>query len=495
MAESRNKSSRAFEVWALGVVTANGGQMFAWNAGLVAGTLSYGMGVFLIGMAYLCMVFSIAEVASVVAFRGGVYGLARCTLGFYFGYVAGCCELLEYALFLTTNSIVIAQILAAQWPALAPYTPLVCLMNQVLSFGVVILGGRVFWRYIVAFAMLIAVVLFLYAFSAVTTTNTMEYAGGTDFMIVGGFLEFLAVLPQATWMFSGIEALTTLGNDVTDPKRLISKGQVAAMWTLLATALCIFLTSISSPPGIQVTAAVPAVLNGVFTAAFNITDASATLLSLPTLVGSTTALVLPASNIVVAMAQSKLIPSKLADVHPRLETNVNALVALLVVTSAMCVALVFADSGNSTFFDVCLIFGLLAYIAQCAGFVYLRRHHKHMPRLYMSPVGIPGAVFSMAVFGLTIVSVLFCQRDDGVIALATMAALALLSLFYHIYAKHHQTLSDDEHALFFAHVGTSSTNDSTPHGLSSKVQCECAEKSRHTAVVPMVFHRALHAVI
>ncbi|KAG9406847.1 hypothetical protein AC1031_003175 [Aphanomyces cochlioides] len=448
-----NKSSSAFEVWALGIALVIGGQTVAWNFGLVAGTISYGIAVFVIGMAHLCMVFSIAEVASVVAFHGGVYGLARCTLGFYFGYMAGCCELLEYSLLVTASSVSVARVIVAEWPSVRPYAPVICLINQTVSYSVVLLGRRILWRYTVVLVIVIFMILFLYFFSAWSLANVKVYGGGMDYAFVGGFPTFMAALPQATWMFSGIEALNTLGNDLTDPKRLIPKGQVTAMCTLLATACCTFITTISLPPGVEALPAVYGSMTGGFSAAFNIPEASSRLFSLPATIASTATLILPANNILVAMAESKLMPIKLAECHPRFGTNLNALAALMVVTTGLCFILFYADSSQvGWFYNVCLVCCLLSCIAQCAGFVYLRRHHKHMTRLYVSPVGIPGAVFAMAVFGSSIVSVLFCQGDGYSCLVATAATLALLTAYYHVFAKCHQTLSDDERALFFAHV-------------------------------------------
>jgi len=47
-----------------------GGQYFSWNAGLVAGVGSFGVGTMLIGVAYLMMVCSLAEMTSVLPFAG-----------------------------------------------------------------------------------------------------------------------------------------------------------------------------------------------------------------------------------------------------------------------------------------------------------------------------------------------------------------------------------------------------------------------------------------
>ncbi|CAK4082474.1 unnamed protein product [Aphanomyces euteiches] len=458
-----NKSSSAFEVWALGIALVIGGQTVAWNFGFVAGTISYGLAVFVIGMTHLCMVFSIAEVASVVAFHGGVYGLARCTLGFYFGYMAGCCELLEYALLVTASSIALAALIVDQWPSVRPYTPVICLVNQTVSYTVFLLGRRILWRYTVVLVIVTFMILFLYFFSAWSLANVKEYGGGMDYAFVGGLPAFIAVLPHATWMFSGIEALNTLGNDLTDPKRLTPKGQVTAMCTLLATACCTFITTISLPPGVEALPAVYGSMTGGFSAAFNLPEASSRLFSLPATIASNATLILPANNILVAMAESKLLPIKLAECHPRYGTNVNAPAALMVVTTGFCFVLFYAGSHVGWFYNVCLVCCLLSYIAQCAGFVYLRRHHKHMTRLYVSPVGIPGAVFAMAVFGTSIVSVLFFQGDGYSAIVATATTLVLLTAYYHVFAKSHQTLSDDERALFFAHVAKFNARSKNPN--------------------------------
>ncbi|KAG9406848.1 hypothetical protein AC1031_003176 [Aphanomyces cochlioides] len=419
-----HKSSSVLEVWAYGVVTVIGGQLFAWNVGLVAGTISYGIGVFIVGTAYLCMVLSTAEVASVVAFRSGVYGLARCTLGFYFGFMVGCCEVLEYSLFAASNSILVSQILSGLWPALLPYALLLSLANQVVSFGIVMLGGRVFWRFILFFVVVILAILLLYYFTAMTFASATVYAGGMDTAFLGGLSGFFTALPQATWMFSGIKAITTSSLDNV----------------YIVTACCTFAVAICMPPGGVSVASAVAVMNGVFSTAFSISDATATVLTLPSVLFPAAAFALPASNILVAMAQSKLMPSKLATIHPRLRTNTNALLAIFAFSSALCPIFLYTELVSSISYS----------FAQCAGFVYLRRHHHHMKRLFVNPVGIPGAVFAMIVFGLCIISVLFCQEDQYIVLIGTAAIVVVLSAHYHIYAKHRQRLS--EHALFFAHV-------------------------------------------
>ena len=53
-----------------GIVIVLGGQYFSWNKGLAAGFWSFFIGTLLIALAYLTMVCSLAEMASVLPFAG-----------------------------------------------------------------------------------------------------------------------------------------------------------------------------------------------------------------------------------------------------------------------------------------------------------------------------------------------------------------------------------------------------------------------------------------
>ena len=87
---------RVRDIWGLGITIVIGGQYFSWNAGLSAGFGSYAIATGLIATAYICLCCSVSELASTMPFAGGGYGLARVTLGFYTGFLIGCCEIIEY---------------------------------------------------------------------------------------------------------------------------------------------------------------------------------------------------------------------------------------------------------------------------------------------------------------------------------------------------------------------------------------------------------------
>lgn len=54
---------------------------------------------------------------------------------------------------------------------------------------------------------------------------------------------------------------------------------------------------------------------------------------------------------------------------------------------------------------MCMFCAFCVYVTQCVGFICLRTQYKDLPRLWSSPLGIPGAVISIIIFstGLQII--------------------------------------------------------------------------------------------
>jgi amino acid transporter len=61
---------KSFDVWALGITIVIGGQFFSWNEGLTAGFGSFAVAMFLLGLAYICLVLCNAELSSALPFAG-----------------------------------------------------------------------------------------------------------------------------------------------------------------------------------------------------------------------------------------------------------------------------------------------------------------------------------------------------------------------------------------------------------------------------------------
>ncbi|RQM26476.1 hypothetical protein B5M09_002912 [Aphanomyces astaci] len=425
-------AASSVDLWAIGITIVIGGQFFSWNAGLVVGTVGFGLAVGVVGVAYLCLACSMAEMSSMLPFAGGVHGLSRCTLGFYAGFILGCCEILEYLLYVVSVNVTLGRLVSAWWPL------------------------SLFWRFNLALAIALVGFVLMYCVGSASYANLWEHGGGSDWLFHGSSVfDFVRAFPMAMWFFTGIEALNTLPNEVTNPKTTIPKGQVAAMATLLVTATAIYVMSLSLPPGVRQLPTVLSIFNGGFVQIFNLHDDAATLLSIPACYASTPGFLLASGNIVTALADSKLLPHFLHRRHFSLGTPIRALCCTTLASFGLCFFVFFHPGVDAVFYLLAMFFGCLAYTSQCVGYLFLKKWYPSMPRTFTSPFGVAGAVFAALTFTLCVLSIAFYQDDGHAAHVIMVAFVVALSIYYHGYAKTRQIMSEDERkVLFFVHVGT-----------------------------------------
>ena len=260
--ETHENSRTKLDVWALGITIVIGGQYFSWNAGLTAGFGSYCIGSVLIGFAYLCLCLCTSELSSALPFAGGAYGLARCTLGFYAGFIIGCCETVEYILYVAASAVTLGSIVASIIPEIADYQPIVWLLFYLSALVIHIYGGINFWRFNLIMALISLFVVILYCLGSLKFVDFSHNAVSSDgAWFVGGFDNFLKELPVAAWFFVGVEALNMACDDVELPRINIPYGQISCVLTLNATAIMVLFVSCSLPGGVDNLASALAPLN------------------------------------------------------------------------------------------------------------------------------------------------------------------------------------------------------------------------------------------
>ncbi|CAK4210168.1 unnamed protein product [Aphanomyces euteiches] len=410
----------SFDMWASGIVVVIGGQYFSWNAGLEAGTLSYGIALALMALAYLCLVLSMAEMTSMMPFAGGTYAM-------------------EYIIYVTCAFLQMSRMLAKQWPQLQDYQFLIWFLSYVLasvvSFGLVVvfcLGSLVY--------------------------VDLNQPGQTDFVAVGGFGTFMKASPISAWFFIGIESLNTLSRVVENPKAIVPKGQITSMITLIATGVWIYIVCIFLPPGMPTLVDELAPLNRGYSRMFNMSNETATLLAVPATFATAQGFMLSYANIISAMANSRLFPRELTKRHMVYKTPVNSLVCGSVISFGLCF-LVYYSSLNGVMYNACVIFAFLAYISQCYGYIQLKRRHGSMPRLFHSPVGVYGAVFAILIWIMNLIRIVGFQGDDEVSLSISVGLMLIFSIYYHTYAKTRQTFSEEEEKIMLVvHVANTGTS-------------------------------------
>ncbi|ETW01733.1 hypothetical protein H310_06338 [Aphanomyces invadans] len=463
----------SFDVWALGITIVIGGQYFSWNAGLAAGTLSYGISVVLMGVAYLCLTLSMSEMTSMLPFAGGAYGLARCTLGYYVGFLMGCCEAIEYIMYVTCSVVQLGRMLTTRWPDLAKWQFGVWFVVYAVACGGLLVGGKLFWRWNAVLALTSIGVLLVYCVGSAGKVDLAANAGGGAHFVIGGAMSLMKYHPLASWFFVGIEALNTMSNEVHNPKVTIPRGQIACMLTLLVTGASVFVVTIGLPPGMPAVATELMPMNVGFVLLFGVSSSSAALFSVPATFATIQGFILAYANIVSALACSKLLPHGLQ----RSWRNCDAPVFAIAGGSALSFGLCFVDyyivGLDGILFNVCMLFACIGYTSQCIGYIYLKKQCVSLSRGFHSPFGIPGAVVSMVVWVFTMVSIIGFQDDHENSLIVALAIVAALTLYYHCFAKYRQTFSEDERRVLFpVHVAILNAAPQTHRALRGQSTSE-----------------------
>jgi amino acid transporter len=244
------------DIWALGITIVIGGQYFCWNAGLNAGICSNAIALILMGSAYLCLTLCMSEMSSVLPFAGGAYGLGRCSLGFYIGFIIGCCETLEYIAYVSVSVVSLSDLIYEIHPETSRiFEPLIWLGIYALANIIQIHGTGCFWRFNMAIAWISLLLVVIYVIGSIQFMDFTRYSNdvrnSSSIYFIGGFPNFMKNLPTAAWFFVGIESLNTLCNVVTEPKRIIPGGQVPCILTLILSAIGVFTVTVGSATDIN----------------------------------------------------------------------------------------------------------------------------------------------------------------------------------------------------------------------------------------------------
>ncbi|KDO24832.1 hypothetical protein SPRG_09665 [Saprolegnia parasitica CBS 223.65] len=385
-----------------------------------------------------------AEVSSALPFGGGVFGLSRCSLGYFLGFVVGACECLYYILYTSALTLTLGDLVA---PTIGDeFVPLVLLGTITAAVLFHVFQNRWLWHLTAGVVVLGLGLLALYCagvWRALHDATSSSKAASSD----SGWT-LLQLLPLYTHSFIGIDALASFADYVQRPVHILPVGQARASYSVLLVSALVFATSAIVPP-----ATTAGGLTRGFREVLGISDSSAALVSLLLIVPAIGAFVLTSSNTLTGLAKSSLVDRHLA--RPLLRYNCYPRTLLL------CGVLSFGAAGlaravpllGRNLYNVSFLFAMPTYMAHAYGYVFLRAKFPGLKRQFVSPLGRQAGVYAICVFGLCWISLLVCQDDSLFLSLVAVATAMLLTVYYHCHAKRHQSLSEDERKIFFfAHV-------------------------------------------
>lgn len=236
----------------LGVAYVVSGDYSGWNFGLAQGGFGgLGIAMALMGVMYACMVFSLAELSSVLPTAGGGYGFARRALGPWGGFLTGTAILIEYVLAPAAISIFIGDYveslglfgLTSGWPVyLACFLVFIGIhlwgVGEALRFSFVVTG-------IAVAALLVFAVAAFTDFDASRLNDIPVDTGafGANSWLPMGLLGIWAAFPFGMWFFLGVEGVPLAAEETKDPARTLPRAIRWSMAILVVLAVLTFLAS------------------------------------------------------------------------------------------------------------------------------------------------------------------------------------------------------------------------------------------------------------
>ncbi len=302
-------------------------------------------------------------------------------------------------------------------------------------------------------AIISTLILFTYIFGAIKFANFDHHASfedqeGVDKWFRGGLYQFMHVLPLSTRFFVGIQSINLACGQLKQPKRDVPRGSLGAITFCLFTSFAVLLLGVSLPPGLDAFINRPRPLTAGFQAMFALPRRRAALISLPATFMAGSAFMFYYGQQISAMGKSALLNPWFGKQMTVRNSPIVALCTGTVVSYCICIAMHHSKEARDTIYDLSVLAAMITYLSIFTSFVMFRWYFPTIQREFISPLGVPGAVYGFLVFLLTLISICGFQQDQ--IALIVFAVvLAVSSVYYYFVVSKREKFSDEEKTVMF----------------------------------------------
>ncbi|MFD9815313.1 ethanolamine permease [Streptomyces sp. NPDC059080] len=422
----------------LGVAYVVSGDFSGWNNGLAHGGFGgLAIAAVLMGLMYTCLVFALAELASVLPTAGGGYGFARRALGTWGGFLTGTAILIEYVLAPAAISIFIGDYveslglfgLHSGWPVhLACFVVFIGIhlwgVGEALRFSLVVTAVAV------AALLVFAVAAFSgFQMDALDDIPVRADAFGASSWLPFGLLGIWAAFPFGMWFFLGVEGVPLAAEETRDPARVLPRAMAAAMGVLLLLALITF----TAATGARGSAAIQSVGDPLVQALQphgepTVVSRIVNYAGLAGLVASFFSLIFAGSRQLFALSRAGYLPRFLS-----LTSRRKAPYLGLLVPGALGFALAAATGDGARMLNVAVFGATISYALMALSHLVLRRREPGLHRPYRTPGGTLTSSVAFVLACAALVATFLVDKDAALIALGVYAvALA----YFACYSRH-----------------------------------------------------------
>ena len=423
------KALTPLHLWAIGVGLVISGTYFGWNFGLATGGyVGMFIATLLMGLMYLCLVLSIAELTVMMPHAGGPYAFARRAMGPCAGFLTGVGVILEYFIAAPVVATGIGGYVQFLYPAANPI--IVAIIAYIIFVSIHLWGIKEYATLetiIVFIALGLVILLYFMGFPKATMENV--FPEGTEVLLPNGFQGIWACLPYAMWLFLAIEMMPLLAEECKDAKKDMPRGLISAMITLLLLST-VTLTVVSGIGGTYEMSTSEYVLADAASRVYGVGHWLPTLLGsvgLLGLIASFSGVILGFSRQIFSLARAGYFPKFFSDLHPKRKTPHWA----LIIPSVIGLLLVIAFNGDQMIL-IATFGALFSYLMMSLSCIVLRYKEPNNPRPFKTPLFPVTPAIAVIFSGITMFSSIFRELPFFFVS---VGVFAVAIIYYFAYAK------------------------------------------------------------
>ena len=424
----------------LGVAYVVSGDYAGWNFGLAEGGFGgLAIATVLMGTMYACLVFSLAELSSVLPTAGGGYGFARRALGTWGGFLTGTAILIEYILAPAAIAVFIGGYveslglfgLESGWPV---YLVCFALFIGIHLWGV---GEALRFSFVVTGIAVAALLVFCVgAFThfdggSLNDIAVDRHAFGSGSWLPLGVLGIWSAFPFGMWFFLGVEGVPLAAEETRDPARTLPRAMACAIGILVLLAVLTLLPA----AGAAGSDAVKGADNPLVAALEAASGGDPTTLSrivnyagLAGLVASFFSLIYAGSRQLFALSRAGYLPRFLS-----LTSRRKAPYLGLVVPGAIGFALAAATGDGARMLNIAVFGAAISYVLMSLSHIVLRRREPELHRPYRTPGGLVTSTTAFVLACAAVVATFLVDRTAAGIALVLYAVAVG---YFALYSRH-----------------------------------------------------------
>ncbi len=406
------KGSNGFWLlWSLGVGLVISGDFTGWNSGLTAGGF-WGMTIatLLMAVMYLCLVYSLAEMSSILPHAGGLYSFTRSAFGSFWGFICGVAMIIENVLAPVVAVIAVTSYLQPLIPGVPVYLVWVLIYaiftainiwstEQTLNVGF----------YITMLALMILVIFYLSMlalgeFKIQLLFNVLPDPGQSATWLPQGWQGVFAAIPYAIWFYLGIEQLPLAAEETRDVRRDLPKSLILSMFTLIVLSVFTLVLNSGVGGGAAAIGQSATPLGDGLEAYFGkgpVTTLATSLITSCGLLASFHFTIYAYGRTFFSLSRAGYIPRWIS-VTGKNYTPYRSLILGTVIGLICAVTLdVLGGAVKDVILNMSVFAALIIYILVLFSYIKLKTSYP-VPRPYKSPLGVWGAAIGavLAIFSL-----------------------------------------------------------------------------------------------